>query len=141
MASPAVATNGTTSSSLSRPESPTSIASTTKRKRDDTDDGTPLEEVNPALAANSSSSNRDVKSAASPAVNGAGAGAHKKTPHEATVIRDYFHVLQKYASPISSPFGRPIGIYTAAFLSMHMSCLECLHCFSSPLDMMRIQVY
>jgi hypothetical protein len=82
-----------------------------------------------------------VKSATSPAVNGAGAGAHKKTPHEATVIRDYFHVLQKYASPISTPFGPPIDNHTAILLSMHMSCLECLQCFSSPLDMMRMQVY
>jgi hypothetical protein len=86
MASPGLATvqvNGV--AALSRPDSPASINSSTKRKRNASDDGDPDPDHNgldgPKPAAN---------------------GVHKSRD-EKPLIRDFFDVLQRYAPFLSPP--------------------------------------
>ncbi|KAB5526405.1 hypothetical protein GE09DRAFT_471906 [Coniochaeta sp. 2T2.1] len=92
MATPAIAVpaqvNGSTTSNppLSRSHSPMSIASSTKRKRDDGDTAPPDAEQRQA------STGADSKSAA--VVN----GATQKPRDQKLLIRDYFHLLQRYDS-------------------------------------------
>jgi hypothetical protein len=86
MASPGLATvqvNGV--AALSRPDSPASINSSTKRKRDASDDGGPDPELN----------GRDTPK---PVVN----GVHKSRD-EKPLIRDFFDVLQRYAPFVLNP--------------------------------------
>lgn len=65
--------------SASRPESPASVNSSTKRKRDASDDGSPDPDRNP-------------RGALKPLVN----GVHKRRD-EKPLIRDLFDALQTYA--------------------------------------------
>lgn len=95
MASPAVAVNGIASTSLSRPESPMSMASSSKRKRDDTDEGS-AQDANQDVSAVNSKDDATIVNASTPTGNGE---QQNKALHEPAVIRDYFRVLQKYALP------------------------------------------
>jgi hypothetical protein len=91
MASPGLATvqvNGV--AALSRPDSPASINSSTKRKRDASDDGGPDPELN----------GRDTPK---PVVN----GVHKSRD-EKPLIRDFFDVLQSLDPVTPSLFKRPL---------------------------------
>jgi hypothetical protein len=92
MASPAVAINGTTANSLTDPEASTSIAQSTKRKRDGTDDGASHGSDAAAPSATSSAGDRqDVKTGGTHD----GKGLRQKSARDAAVIRDYFRVIQK----------------------------------------------
>jgi hypothetical protein len=86
MASPAVATHVNGDAALSRPDSPASINSSTKRKRESSDDDHP--DLNgrdpPKLPVNGVHTSQDAKS----------------------LIRDLYHVLQRYAPRRSQPLLR-----------------------------------
>lgn len=90
MASPAVALpaqiNGgsTNTTPLSRSQSPMTMPSSTKRKRDDGDS------VSPEAGAGLASTSTDVKPTAT--VN----GAMQKRREQRLLIREYFDVLQRY---------------------------------------------
>jgi hypothetical protein len=100
MASPAVAVpaqlNGDTPAAPStRSQSPMSISSSSKRKRDDGDNASPG--ADPSLARTSTSSTAaDDKSAA--AVNGTTAN----TRDQKALIGEYFRVLQRYSTLLLS---------------------------------------
>jgi hypothetical protein len=99
MASPAIAVaaqvNGasTTIPSSSRSHSPMSIASSTKRKRDDTDDGSAQAHPRPP------STSADTRPAAT--LN----GTPPKARDQRLLIRDYLDVLRKYAASVTLAFG------------------------------------
>lgn len=87
MASPAVAApqlNGV-AAALSRPDSPASINSSTKRKRDPSDDGEP---------------GPDAGDAAKHPVNGL-----RVSGDNTSLIRDFFDVLERYAPRCCPLFG------------------------------------
>lgn len=92
MASPDVTINGAMAKSMSQSESPTSIAPSTKRKRDGTDDGTSHEsDPSAPSATKSAGDNQDVK----PGANHGAKGSRQKSARDTAAIRDYFRVIQK----------------------------------------------